>query len=307
VSNRFTRLLTEPLVQFLILGACIYGAYAVFNTEDEGFRDTTVHVDARRINSFISEWESRWKRPPTQQEINGLIQSYIREDVLYRQAVAMGLNEDDPVTRRRMAQKLEFLTSDLAAMVEPAEGVLEAYFLENQAAYRDPDQITFSQVFFNPDKRNDATLEDAASVLAQLQSTGVPDTATMQVGDQFMLQNDFVSVTQREVTRQLGSGFADVVMKLEPGQWHGPVLSGYGVHLVYVFEYQEAPPAVFEAVQAAVLENWNSQQREKFNADFLENLKSRYNIVIDEIPMDRLLTAPDDNEMGSESAEAPMS
>ena len=305
--NRFIRLLTEPLVQFLILGACIYGAYAIFGTEDEGLRDTTVHVDARRINSFISEWKSRWKRPPTQQEVDGLIQSYIREDVLYRQAVAMGLNEDDPVTRRRMAQKLEFLTSDLATMVEPAEGVLETYFLENQAAYRDPDRITFSQVFFNPDKRNDATLDDAASALTQLQSTGVPNTATMQVGDQFMLQNDFVSVTQREITRQMGSGFADAVMKLEPGQWHGPVLSGYGVHLVYVFEYQKAPPMVFETVRAAVLENWKSQQREKFNADFLKNLKSRYDIVIDEIPVERLLTAPDDKEMGSKSAEAPVS
>ena len=139
MSNKLTRLFTEPLIQFLIIGACIYGAFALFGTPEEDFRDTRVHVESARINAFISEWESRWNRPPTREEIDGLIQSYIKEDVLYRQAVAMGLNEDDPITRRRMAQKLEFLTSDLAMMVQPDEGELEQYFNDNSEAYRTPD------------------------------------------------------------------------------------------------------------------------------------------------------------------------
>ena len=125
MSNRLTRLFTEPLVQFLIIGACIYGAYALFGTPEEDFRDTTIRVDANRIEAFIGQWEGRWNRPPTRQEIDGIIQQYVREDILYRQAVAMGLNEDDPITRRRMAQKLEFLTADLAMMKQPAEGELE--------------------------------------------------------------------------------------------------------------------------------------------------------------------------------------
>ena len=153
MSNKFTRLFTEPLIQFLIIGAAIYGAYAMFATPEENFRDTLVHVDSNRINGFISEWEARWNRPPTSEEIDGLIQSYIKEDVLYRQAVAMGLNEDDPITRRRMAQKLEFLTSDLAMMVQPADGALEQYFNDNSEAYLAPDRMTYSQVFFDPDSR----------------------------------------------------------------------------------------------------------------------------------------------------------
>ena len=307
MSNKLTRLFTEPLIQFLIVGAGIYAAYAMFGTPEENFRDTLVHVDSNRINAFISEWESRWNRPPTQQEIDGLIQSYIREDVLYRQAVAMGLNEDDPVTRRRMAQKLEFLTSDLAMMVQPAEGELEAYFEENQALYREPDRITFSHVFFNPDSRGDSTLEDAAKVLAQLRAADVPDAASMQVGDQLMLPNDFQAVTEAGIERVMGSGFAGSVMKLEAGQWYGPVLSGYGVHLVYVFDYQASTPAVFEDVQAAVLENWQMERRDKFNAEFLENLKSRYEIVIDEIPAERILTRPDETATVNETAEIPAS
>ena len=295
MSNRVTRLFTEPLIQFLIIGACIYGAYAFFGTPEEDFRDTRVHVDSARINGFISEWESRWNRPPTREEIDGLIQSYIKEDVLYRQAVAMGLNEDDPITRRRMAQKLEFLTSDLAMMVQPAEGELEKYFNENSEAYRAPDRMTFSQVFFDPDSRGNKTLEDAEKALAELKAAGAPTEEPMQVGDGLMLQRDFVSATPMEAARQMGSGFVEAVVQLEPGSWHGPVLSGYGVHLVYLYSYEKSPPPVFEDVQAAVLENWQQEQREKFNADFLENLKTRYEIVIDEIPADRILDVPDSN------------
>jgi hypothetical protein len=295
VSNRVTRLLSEPLIQFLIIGACIYGAYALFGAPEEDFRDTRVHVDSARINGFISEWESRWNRPPTREEIDGLIQSYIKEDVLYRQAVAMGLNEDDPITRRRMAQKLEFLTSDLAMMVQPAEGELEQFFSDNSEAYRDPDRMTFSQVYFDPDSRGNRTLEDAAAALLKLQAADVPTEESMQVGDGFMLRSDFVSVTEAEAARQLGSVFAEAVTQLEPGSWHGPVLSGYGVHLVYVYSYEKSPPAVFEEVQAVVLENWQMEQREQFNADFLDNLKARYEIVIDEIPADRILDVPGSN------------
>ena len=131
-------------------------------------------VDAARLSSFGSEWERRWQRPPTREELDGVVSAFVREDILYRQAVAMGLNEDDPITRRRMAQKLEFLTADLAMMKQPAEGELEQYFRDNQANYRAPDQISFSQVFFDPDARDEATLYDSAVVLVQPRSSGAP-------------------------------------------------------------------------------------------------------------------------------------
>jgi peptidyl-prolyl cis-trans isomerase C len=289
VSNQLTRLFKEPLLQFLIIGAAIYGAYALFAAPEVDYRDTVVLVDSNRIDAMIGEWESRWNRPPTRQEINGLIQAYIKEDVLYRQAVAMGLNEDDPITRRRMAQKLEFLTSDLARMQEPVEGELEQFFQENQEVYRDPDMISFTQIFVDPDARGDATLDDAAEILEQVKAAGEPGEETSQLGDRFMLQNYFASATELDVRRQLGSGFAEQVMKLAPGQWHGPVLSGYGVHLVYVYDFLEAAPPVLEQVQARVLEDWHSQKRDEFNAEFLESLKSRYEIIIEELPADRLL------------------
>lgn len=276
-------------MQFLLIGVCIYGAYALFGVSDEDYEDMSVRVDSDRIDAFIGGWESRWNRPPTREEIDGVIEQYVREEVLYRQAVAMGLGENDPITRRRMAQKLEFLTSDLAQMKQPAEGELEQYFQENRATYREPDLITFIQVFFDPDSRDEATLDDAEEALAELQGEGEPDPETLQAGDRVMVQNYFQSVTEVEVGRQLGSGFTQSVMDLEAGKWHGPVLSGYGVHLVYVYDVQEGAPPVLTEVKAKVLEAWHEEQSEQFNAELLENLKSRYDIVIDELPEDRLI------------------
>jgi hypothetical protein len=293
VSSRQIRLFREPLIQFLLIGACIYGAYALFANPQEDFRDSRVHVDSNRINALISEWESRWKRPPTRTEIDAVIQSYIREDVLYKQAVAMGLNEDDPVTRRRMAQKLEFLTSDLADMVEPSNVELETYFEEHQAVYQQPDLVTFRQVYFNPDKRGEATLNDAENALVQLQAEVTVDASSSELGDSSMIQNAFLTVTEAQISRQMGSEFAQSVMKLEAGQWSGPVLSGYGVHLVYVDEYQAAAATVIDDVKTKVLADWQEQQRENFNLDFLNSLKQRYEIIIDGIPSDRILEKPD--------------
>jgi hypothetical protein len=301
VKNRLIRLAKEPLVQFLLIGACIYGAYAWVGTPEDDVTDNTIIVDAARIEGFISQWEQRWNRPPTRKELDGVVNRFVRENILYRQALAMGLDEDDPVTRRRMAQKLEFLTSDIALFKAPAAGELEQYFQDQQARYRDPDLITFSQVFLDPDRRDESTLADAAEILAQLRAAGVPDAATLDAGDRLVLQNYFQEASELDVRRQLGSGFAEAVMRLEPGRWHGPVLSGYGVHLVYVYEFRRAPSPEFEDVKQDVLADWQKAQQEKFNADFYENLKSRYDILITEPPVGKVLEAPSELNANDES------
>ncbi len=289
MQSKLTRLTREPLLQFLLIGACIYGAYALYGAPEEGLADRTIIVDEARIVGFVNEWESRWNRPPTRQELDSVISAYVREHVLSRQALAMGLGEDDPITRRRLAQKLEFLTNNIALIKEPDEGELEQYFQDNQDLYRDPDLITFAHVFIDPDLREEATLDDAAELLAELQAAGEPDATTLDAGDRFMLQNYYPAAAEMDIRRQLGSGFSAAVMRLEPGQWHGPVLSGYGTHLVYVYSFNEAPAPEFAPVQDEVLANWQTEQQETFNAAFFESLKSRYDIVIAEPPAEILL------------------
>ncbi len=291
--NTIRQLTREPLFHFLLIGAGIYGAYALYGTPDEGIANNTIVVDAGRIDLFISAWEQRWNRPPTEQELNGLINQFIREDILYREAVGMGLDKDDPITRRRMAQKLEFLTRDIASLKEPLDGELESYFEDNKDKFQDPDLITFSHVFIDPDKRGDETLDDAALLLSELQAAGSSDINVSGLGDRFMLQNYYPQKTELEIRKQFGSGFSAAVMQLEPGQWHGPVLSGYGTHLVYVDALEKAPAPVFADVKDSVFENWQAQQQEEFNEEFFESLKSRYEIVIETAPL-----APDSTARG---------
>jgi len=288
-------LVREPLLQFLVIGAFIYGAYAWLGATDEAADDQTVVVDAERIQGFVTAWQSRAGRPPTPEELDGMINQFIREDILYREAEAMGLGEDDPITRRRLAQKLEFLTKDVARLKQPTDGELEAYFAANADVWREPDLITFSHLYLDPDARGDATLPDAQALLSELTASGEPDAETLARGDRFMLQNYYPQKTELEIRKQFGSGFSEVVMGLAPGQWHGPILSGYGVHLVYVTALQESPVPEFTEVRDAVFAEWQAEQQAAFNEDFYQSLKSRYRIIIE---------APALNEMSAGRASA---
>ena len=295
------KFLQEPLVQFFVIGMCIYAAYGLYGTPDEGFADNTIVVDASRINAFKTAWQQRWNRPPTEQELNGLINQFIREDILYREAIAMGLDKDDPITRRRMAQKLEFLSKDIASLKQPVDGELESFFEENRELYKTPDLITFTHIFIDPDKRGDATLDDAALLLSELQAAGPPDSSVSGLGDRFMLQNYYPQKTELEIRKLFGSGFTTSIMQLEVEQWHGPVLSGYGTHLVYVNALEIAPLPKFEDVQANVMENWQAVQQEEFNEAYFESLKSRYQIVIENAPLLPDNTDRDDSDIADEN------
>ena len=275
------RFIKEPLIQFLVLGACIYGAYALFGASDEAEGDYILVVDEARVEGFVTGWQSRMGRVPTPAELNGMIDQYLKEEILYREAVAMGLGENDPITRRRLAQKLEFLTKDIARLKEPVDGELEAYFEANKQNYRDPDLITFTHVFFDPDKRDEATLVDAEAALVVLRERGEPDGDVKDFGDRFMLQSYYPQKSELDIRRQFGVGFSEPVMLLAAGQWHGPVLSGYGVHLVYVYALLQAPEPVFADVEERVFDDWQAEQQENFNAEYFASLRSRYEIVVE--------------------------
>jgi len=288
------KLLKEPLAQFLLIGACIYALYALFGTPDEEEAQRTVYIGEDRIANLAAMWEKRWNRPPIDAELVGLVRAWLREDILYREALAMGLDDDDHIIRRRLAQKLEFLTNDIAQLQEPSEAELDAFFLENRERFKAPDRITFSHVFFNPDTRENSTLDDAAEALERLQAAGEPSPeALLNEGDRFMVQNTFTDASGFDVRRQMGGDFAESVMQLGPGRWHGPVLSGYGTHLVYVYKFDGAPLPVLDDVRDDVLEEWRRIQVEEFDAEFLRSLKSRYEIVIDapDVFIDRVLEA----------------
>jgi peptidyl-prolyl cis-trans isomerase C len=288
------KFLREPLLHFLFIGAAIYllfGAFAETAPEDT---DKTIVVSAGEVEWMQTSWQKRWNRPPPPQELDGLIQQYIRETVLYREALTMGLNKHDQVIRRRLAMKLEFLAKDLVALTPPTDEELVAYFDAHQDRYQEPVLYTFTQIFFDPDKRGNATLEDAEAIKATLMARGDAIEDAGALGDDFMLQSYYPEKDPLEIQKLFGSGFAASLMDLTPGQWHGPVLSGYGTHLVYVSSIREPSPPVFAQVLEQVVQDWTSEKSEELNEQFYANLRDNYSIVIEEpVAQDDVAAVPE--------------
>jgi hypothetical protein len=276
------KLLREPLVHFMFIGAAIYLLYGVFAEPVPEADDKTIVVTAGEVEWMQTAWQKRWSRPPTAEEFDGLIQQYIKETVLYREALTMGLNKHDQVIRRRLAQKLEFLAKDLVALTPPSEAELQGYFEEHQERYQQPVLYTFTQVFIDPDKRGDATLDDAEVIKANLIVKGDAVEDPGALGDDFMLQNYYPEKDVVEIQKLFGSGFTESLVELSPGQWHGPVLSGYGVHLIYISSVSEPPAQVLADVRERVVQDWEMERGEELNNKFYASLRDQYAVVIEE-------------------------
>lgn len=278
-----SRLLREPLLHFVAIGACIYLAYGFYGRQDsDEALDRTVTVTEGEIAWLTESWEKKWNRPPTPAEREGLIKQYVREMVLYREALAMGLDKADPVIRRRMVQKLEFLSQDLIQPQPPTDEQLRAYFDSHVERYRPPDVTTMTQIFLDPDKRGDETLKDAEVIKAELEALGDFTVIGRELGDPIMLQSYYPERSEAEIARLFGSEFARSVFGLEPARWHGPVLSGYGVHLVYVHQRQTAPPPDFALVEEAVRQDWEDEKRAELNKQFMDGVLARYEVIVED-------------------------
>jgi parvulin-like peptidyl-prolyl isomerase len=275
----------EPLVHFLVIGAAIFVLFGLVGQRDVDEKERAITITSGEINWLTDAWQKRWNRPPTAEERDGLIQQYLREMILYREAVAMGLDKDDTVIRRRLAQKLEFLSQDLITPQPPSEDELQSYFEAHIDRYQAPDLITLTHVFIDPDKRGNQTLVDAEVIKKQLQALKEPPQDARSYGDPFMLQSYYPERSEAELLKLFGSGFARSVFELAPQQWHGPVLSGYGTHLVYVHDHQKAQPPVFADVKEQVRLEWESDKREQLNEQFVASIIARYDVTIEDAPI----------------------
>jgi len=277
------KLLRQPLVQFIVIGGAIGLLYGLLGNGSGGDSDRTVTVSAGEIARLEATWRAQWNRPPTPRELDGLIASQVRERVLYREALSMGLGDDDPIVRRVIAQKLELLYNDLLELsLSPTDQELRGYFASNADVYRPPPRVTVTQIFLNPDVRQERTLPDAERMVARLRQQGGATEETDDLGDSLMLQRYYPGHSEAEIGRLFGAEFAAEVMGLAAGEWHGPLRSGYGVHVVYVHDRLEPPMPDFEAVEASVRQDWTSDRRRELSEEFFSELLDRYEVVIEQ-------------------------
>ena len=274
------QILREPLVHFLLLGAGLFIAYGLMSKPGSSDGPGKIIVTQGQIDHLVDGFTKAWQRPPTSEELAGLIEDRVREEVYCREAMAMGLDKDDTIIRRRLRLKLEFISDDIAAMAEPTEAALNAYLQEHPDKFRIPPQFTFSQVYLNPEKHGENLTHDTAQLLAQLnQAGGQADISAL--GDAFLLELQFAAVSDREVAKQFGEKFAAQLSGLAPGKWQGPVESGYGVHLVLIRERKEGRLPALAEVRAAVRHEWGNAQRLKANDKFYQDLLKRYTVTIE--------------------------
>ena len=274
-------LLKEPLFHFAVAGVVVFCAYAWLN---EG-EPAAEHIEPVRIGEGEVKWlretfANQWLRPPDANELQGLVTNLVDEELLAREAQALGLSENDTIVRRRLAQKLKFLIEDTSRLAEPTDKALRQYFELNAAPFETGATVSLTQIYFNPQERHDAS-RDATTALASLQKTG-PGAQATDMGDRFLLDNELRDADEQTVSSIFGQDFAKAVFALEPGKWSGPVKSGYGLHLVFLSSRTAATKPQFDTVREKVAKEWRREQEEKTNSDYLARLREKYGVSIDD-------------------------
>ena len=288
-SKKIKKLLIEPFIHFFILGLAIFGLHAVLDRKPEAKAEDPylIEVTSADIEWFRAMWSKRMGREPTVQDLRGQVNHLIREQVLSREAVSMGLDEGDMVVRRRLAQKMDFLFRDLSDITEPSDSDLQEYLEKKRSTYEIPPRVTFTHVYFNTDKRGGEGAAKAVRSLVETLNTeeGASSDASV-LGDPFLLPPSYSNKILAEIRRDFGPEFADTVLDLEPGAWQGPVASGYGLHAVYVHERSDAKLPDFSDIKERLKAEWMAERQREIARKAYEKLRGRYRVLLEGMPYD---------------------
>lgn len=267
------KLLRDPLVHFLAGGALLFALYARVNggEPDEG----RIVVSEARVASLASGFERTWMRPPSPDELRALVDDYVREEILYREALALGLDRDDLVVRRRMRQKMEFLNAEIADLAEPTREELESYLEAHPERFREPERWSFQQVFVSPDRSGDVE-ERARALLARLRAA--PDAGVD--GDPTLLPPGLEGASAEEIARTFGTGFAAELARAPEGRWGPPIASAYGLHLVRVTGREPGRLPDLDEVRSTVEREWTAERRRESEERFYRDLRQRYEVEV---------------------------
>jgi hypothetical protein len=271
-------LLREPLLHFLVLGAALFGLFSLVGKYDAA-APAKVVVSASRVANLADGFARTWRRPPTEQELQVLIEDYIRDEIFHREGRAAGLDRDDVVIRRRVRQKMEFLAEDAAA-AEPSDEQLAAFLASNPEQFRTADRLTFRQVFLSATRRG-STLDSDARQIAETLARESREVDTAALGDPFLLGEEFRAMSRSDVGRTFGEGFARQLSAVEAGRWQGPIPSSFGLHFVFIEERVKGSVPPLAGIREAVLRQWLNARRIEAEQKLYCTLRDRYQIVVE--------------------------
>ena len=278
---RQIRWLREPLVQFLLIGLALFLLNARLNHGvglSTGSHQIALTTDDLR--QLQNTFAAQWRRTPSPEEMRGLEENRIREEVLDREALLLGLDKDDVIIKRRLAQKMQFLAEDVAATHQPTTADLKAWYVKNSSSFTLPRRLSFRHLYFSPDRHGPRAHDDAMRALAKIANEPENSKTAAGLADRFMFQDYYADRTPEELEKEFGAQFALSVPKFKPGSWQGPVESGYGWHLVFVDSVIPGRIPVFEEVEPEVKTAWLADQKQQAWQKAYEEMRVKYTILL---------------------------
>jgi len=281
VSTMTNRIFREPLVHFLLIGAVLFGLYSFTQagrTRTPPSQEIRLTLD--ELAQLTLLYQSQWRRLPTPEELQSLVESRIQQEILYREALAMGLDKDDEIVKRRMAQKMQFLAEDVAAAREPTTAELRSWFEKNSAKFAQPPRLSFRHLYFSPDRRGARARVDAQEALAKLAGQPVDAKGASALADPFMFQEYYRDRAPEFLGKEMGPQFALAVARLEPGSWQGPIESGFGWHLVFVDTAIPGRVPAFEEIEPDVRTAWLGEQKALAWEKAYKQMRANYTVLL---------------------------
>jgi hypothetical protein len=271
--------LGEPIVQFVILGAIVFGL-ASFLSNDLVDQDDQVIITEQDIAHLASLWETQYAKPPTEKELASIIDQHVKEEILFREATKMGLAQDDVIVKRRLVQKFLFLSEQLTSATAPTEEELIPYFAETRDRYGVPSTTSFAHVYFKTDRDGEPAIEGAKSVMLRLNNIGTDEQAWRREGDPFMLAREFAARNDAEITQLFGDPFTQALRGLTTGAWTGPIESPFGWHVIKIIRRAEAYSPKLSDVRAQVAEDFVAAKRRQTEAALYDSIRRHYSVSI---------------------------
>jgi peptidyl-prolyl cis-trans isomerase C len=285
VRTHLIRWLREPLVQFLLIGVALFLISGALNHRTsqggEGYNISLTMDDLRQLHTIFA---AQWERPPSPDEMRGLVEQRVREEILYREGLQLGLDKDDVIIRRRLAQKMQFLSEDASAAYEPKTEELKTWYLKNSLRFSLPSAITLRHLYFSADRRGRNARQAALEVLGEIASQPEDSKTVADLADPFMFQNYYRDRSTEELTKAFGTSFSQAVFQLKPGSWQGPIASGYGWHLVWIESISPGRIPNFEEVESDAKSAWLADQKAQQWQKAYEKMRAKYQVLLPELP-----------------------
>jgi hypothetical protein len=278
-SSTFSTLLREPLFHFLLIGAVFFFIFSQMNTGEDKDSPQIIITQAK-IEALANAFAKAKGRLPTPQEMKKQLEYDIREQVLYREAMAMGLDKDDMIIRRRLTQKMKYLFNDLSVVTKPSEEELKKFVAEHPSKFMIPATISFAQVYFEPSEHEKTLVEDANVLLEKLRITTLKE--SIGLGDRSLLPYDFRNERKTDIDSMFGKEFTKQAFSSPTNTWEGPFESAYGVHLIYIHERIEDHLPPLSDIRERVEREWTSLKQQEVNEIFYQSLYQRYEIIVDD-------------------------